>query len=225
MPSKRPPQIPSGATDPSPAPRVTSLEALRPDPLNARRRTQRSHALLERSLSEYGAARSIVIDEDGVVLAGNGTLEAAASIGIEKVLVVPADGNTLVAVQRTDLTPREKVEYAISDNRTSDLSEFDGEALEKLLELDPELDLSPFWTDEEIAALGGTDVEVDERPEPPAEALTLTLKFKTEAALQLFQQSLVQLSAALSHLPGSEERLQLVIDQWLAIRADEEAAA
>lgn len=202
------------------------LEALITDPHNARRRTQRSHSLLERSLSEYGAARSIVIDEAGTVLAGNGTLEAAASIGIERVLVVPTDGNTLVAVQRTDLTPRQKTEYGLSDNRTSDLAEFDPEALERLLELDPELDLSPFWTEEEIAALGGTPDNLgDDPPGPPAETMTLTLTFRNEAARQLFQQSLVQLSAALPELADSEERLQQVIDQWLAIRADEEAAA
>ena len=59
-----------------------------------------------RSLSpRVGAARSIVIDEDGVVLSGNATIEAAAQAGIDRVKVVEADGNEIVAVQRKGLTP------------------------------------------------------------------------------------------------------------------------
>jgi sugar lactone lactonase YvrE len=80
-------------------PTETTLEALIQDPKNARRRTQRSTAMIERSLQEFGAARSLVIDEAGMILAGNGTAEAAAAIGIEKVLVVPADGRTLIVAE------------------------------------------------------------------------------------------------------------------------------
>lgn len=205
---------------------MVGLSALKPDGLNARRRTQRSHSLLERSLSEYGAARSIVIDEEGTVLAGNGTLEAAASIGIEKVLVVPTDGNTLVAVQRTDLTPRQKTEYAISDNRSSDLSEFDPAAVQNLLALDPELDLSPFWTEDEFVALMGTGEEppAPSGPTDPGDGLKLTLTFADEAEMQAFQGQLVQLAAALPKLNRSEARLLYVIDQFLAEQADREAA-
>ena len=48
----------------------------------------------------FGAARSIVIDEGNVVLAGNGTTDAAAEAGIAHVRVVEAAGDELIAVRR-----------------------------------------------------------------------------------------------------------------------------
>jgi len=51
----------------------TTLASLRPDPNNARRHTPRNVGMIETALREVGAARSIVIDEDGVILAGNAT--------------------------------------------------------------------------------------------------------------------------------------------------------
>ncbi len=54
---------------------LTNIADLHFDKANARRRTERSHDMLQKSLQEVGAARSIVIDEDDVILAGNGTVE------------------------------------------------------------------------------------------------------------------------------------------------------
>ena len=89
--------------------------------------------MIEASLREVGAARSIVIDEDNVVMAGNGTVEAAASAGIERVKIVEADGNTLVAVRRTGLTDAQKRRLALYDNRTSELAEWELPVLTDLL--------------------------------------------------------------------------------------------
>jgi hypothetical protein len=72
---------------------------------------------------------SIVIDEDGVILAGNGTVEQAGQVGIEKVQVVDADGDTLIAVRRTGLTDEQKRKLAYYDNRTADLAEWDVEQI------------------------------------------------------------------------------------------------
>lgn len=104
-----------------------------------------------RSLEEVGAARSIVIDEDGRILAGNGTAEAAAQIGIDKVKVVEADGNTIIAVRRRGLTPAQKTALALYDNRTSDLSEFDPDILAGMLA--EGVDLSPFFYDDELKSI------------------------------------------------------------------------
>ena len=61
------------------------INDLKPDHKNARKRTDRSASLIQESLERYGAARSIVIDEDGRVLAGNGTIEGAKAAGLENV--------------------------------------------------------------------------------------------------------------------------------------------
>jgi hypothetical protein len=205
-------------------PTETTLEALIQDPKNARRRTQRSTAMIERSLQEFGAARSLVIDEAGVILAGNGTAEAAAAIGIEKVLVVPADGRTLIAVQRTDLTEAQKAEYGVADNRASDLSEFDGAALADLLEDHQTLDLSPWFTDDEFKALvQGIDPEPPpqepEPPEPgPGAGLTVQLTFPDQQALTDFQTLMGRLAAAMPEEESTEARITRAVEALLAQR-------
>jgi hypothetical protein len=201
-------------------PTVTTLEALIQDPKNARRRTQRSAGMIERSLREFGAARSLVIDESGVILAGNGTAEAAASIGIEKVLVVPADGRTLIAVQRTDLSPAQKAEYGVADNRSSDTSEFDGQALAALLDEHAELDLSPWFTPEEFKDLvEGNDETPPAPPEAPGLAgLTVQLTFPDQQALVAFQKLMGRLAEAMPEEESTEARLSRSVEALLAQR-------
>lgn len=79
---------------------MTKLNDLKPDHKNARKRTDRSASLIEESLKKYGAARSIVIDEDGRVLAGNGTIEGAKAAGLEDVRVIESDGKEIIAIKR-----------------------------------------------------------------------------------------------------------------------------
>lgn len=131
---------------------VTHLGQLKPDPQNARRHNPRNIGMIEDALREVGAARSIVIDEDGLILAGNGVVEAAAQAGIERVQVVEADGNTLVAVRRRGLTEEQKRRLALFDNRTAELAEWDEGVIAELLKLDPKA-LDGMFTDQEIAAL------------------------------------------------------------------------
>src|SRR4051812_34337822 len=108
--------------------RVTIAD-LTPDPTNRRQRTTRGAKLLTESLEQLGPARSIVIDEDNIVRAGNGVLEAAAAVGITKVQIVEADGKTLVAVRRRGLSDEDKRALAMYDNRTSELAEWVPEQL------------------------------------------------------------------------------------------------
>ena len=156
---------------------MTDLSGLKPDPRNARRRTDRSASLIAESLQRFGAARSIVIDEDGRILAGNGTVEGAKAAGISKVRIIETDGDELVAVRRSGLTEEQKVGLALADNRTSDLSEWDADMLQQLSQ---EQDLAPWFDADDLAALLGETEQVeaegltdpDDVPEPPAEPVT-----------------------------------------------------
>jgi DNA modification methylase len=107
----------------------TSIGDLVPDPENARLHNERNIGQIVRSLQEVGAARSIVIDENNQILAGNGVVDAAGIAGIEGVQVVEADGNTIIAVRRTGLTPDQKKRLALWDNRTGELALWDPEQL------------------------------------------------------------------------------------------------
>ncbi|MFN7949451.1 MAG: DNA methyltransferase [Blastocatellia bacterium] len=109
--------------------RQIHLNELTPDPLNARRHTARNIAIIEEALQEVGAARSIVIDENGVILAGNGTVEAAGSVGITQVRVVEASGNEIIAVRRTGLTQEQKRRLSLFDNRAAELAGWDPAAI------------------------------------------------------------------------------------------------
>lgn len=62
---------------------TASLETLQLDPRNARTHAQDNIDLISDSLHEVGAARSIVIDEDGVILAGNATVTATSATPLE----------------------------------------------------------------------------------------------------------------------------------------------
>ena len=156
---------------------MTSINSLHSDHKNARKRTDQSAKLIEESLKRYGAARSIVIDEDNRILAGNGTIEGAKAAGIKNVRIIETDGTEVIAVKRTGLTEDEKVGLALADNRTSDLSDWDQEMLRRLSD---EHDLAPWFEAEDLDQLlaatelppeeGKTDP--DDVPETPAEPTT-----------------------------------------------------
>lgn len=129
---------------------ATDLAQLIPDPQNARRHSARNLALIASALTEVGAARSIVVDEAGVILAGNATVEAAARAGLSRVRIVEADGSELIAVRRTGLTDAQKRRLALYDNRTSELADWDSAVLARLSD---ETDLSALWAEDELAEL------------------------------------------------------------------------
>ena len=124
----------------------SSINTLKSDHKNARKRTDRSSSLIKESLEKFGAARSIVIDEDNRILAGNGTIEGAKAAGIKNLRVIETDGQEIIAVKRTGLSEEEKVGLALADNRTSDLSDWDTEMLKQLSE---EQDLNPWFNYDE----------------------------------------------------------------------------
>jgi DNA modification methylase len=152
------------------------LTSLLPDPRNARRHTDRNVGLIVDALREVGAARSIVVDETGVVLAGNATVTAAGTAGITHVRIVEADGSELIAVRRSGLTPEQKRRLALLDNRTAELAEWDTEMLASLA---VDTDLAGLWEEDELAELlAATEAPVpllgdpEDVPDLPADPVT-----------------------------------------------------
>ena len=125
--------------------KILSLSDLKTDKRNARKHNPRNIGMIEASLRSVGAARSGVVDEDGIILAGNGTYEALVNAGIEKVRVVETDGNEWVVVQRKGLTEKQKRELALADNRAAELATWSISALEN-----QGIDLKPWFTDKEL---------------------------------------------------------------------------
>lgn len=149
---------PAGASSPVVESVDVSTLLARLDPQNARRQTQASRAALAESIGSLGLGRSVVMDADGVIRAGNGTLQAALEAGIKRAVIVRSDGSQVVAVKREDLRGERARAYALADNRTAELSEWDGERLKSAAEIVAEagIDLSGsigFTADELDAAI------------------------------------------------------------------------
>ncbi len=111
----------------SDAKQIEDITDLIPDPFNANAGTERGVYMLDISLEECGAGRSILVDKNGVVLAGNKTLERAIDLGFE-IEVVPDDGKKLLVRQRTDLdllgdgeSQKRARRLATLDNRSSEV--------------------------------------------------------------------------------------------------------
>jgi len=132
-------------------PRKKKLTTPTPDPRNARRHSDRNKSAVRASLRDSGAGRSVLLDNDDVIIAGNCAVEQATDLGIP-IRVIDSDGSELIAVRRTDLgtDDRRRAALAIADNRTTDLSEFDDAVVADILR-----DFAP----DELASAGFDPVE------------------------------------------------------------------
>jgi DNA modification methylase len=104
-----------------------AISKLTPDPNNARTHDQRNLDAIAGSLSEFGQRKPIVITQDNIIAAGNGTVEAAKSLGWTDIEVVrvPADWDA----------DRIKA-FALADNRSAELAQWDEQVMaSQLLEL------------------------------------------------------------------------------------------
>jgi 3'-phosphoadenosine 5'-phosphosulfate sulfotransferase (PAPS reductase)/FAD synthetase len=105
-----------------PAPKIKQ------DKRNYRKHSDKNKEIIKNSLVNYGAGRSILIDSENEIIAGNGVMEQAEALNIP-VKIIESDGSELIVVKRTDLKTEDKKrkELALIDNHSSDMSEFDFE--------------------------------------------------------------------------------------------------
>ena len=90
------------------------------DDKNFNKHTEYGMSLIEKSIRNNGAGRSILIDKNNRIIAGNGVTEIAGQIGLEDVQIVETDGTKIIAVKRTDidLDSKQGREMALADNAT-----------------------------------------------------------------------------------------------------------
>jgi hypothetical protein len=94
--------------------------------------------IIKESLQEIGPFRSIAIDGDDIIRAGNGVYEQAQALGM-KIRVIEASPDELIAVKRTDLTGEKAERAALYDNRAAELSEWDADILDLIKEESPQV--------------------------------------------------------------------------------------
>ncbi len=137
-----------------------SLSGIKDNPLNPRLHPARQVKALARSISEFGFVVPVLVDKDGMLIAGHGRIEAARTLKLD----------TVPAVRIEHLTPAQQRALMLADNKLTDMSMFDeGLLVEnfKLLEvegLDLDLESSAF-------SMGEIDVLLDspkqaDKPDP-----------------------------------------------------------
>ena len=121
------------------------------DPANARTHDEKNIEAIKGSLARFGQRSPIVVQKESMIVrAGNGRLQAAKDLGWTKIaaLVVDDDETTATA-------------YAIADNRTGELAQWDREALGSLLNTLDE-DLKIGWDDLDLAQFEAFEVPESE---------------------------------------------------------------
>lgn len=95
------------------------------DKNNYRNHSDKNKKLIKKSLENCGAGRSIVIDSENEIIAGNGIYEQAQKLGL-KTKIIETDGSELVVVKRIDLKTdsRKRKELALADNAIADKVEW-----------------------------------------------------------------------------------------------------
>ncbi len=176
-----------------------TLKDLVLDNKNARRHNEKNMSVITDSLHEVGAARSIVIDENNEVMAGNGVTEGAAIVGLEDVVIVDVPGDKLVAVRRTGLTEEQKRLLKLYDNRATDLSDFDPQMMAQILADDPSIAQSLRLLDKEVEAImAKADYDIGEgyeQEEPELQSDNMVEIRCTTEMLEMMQPTLTEWEA------------------------------
>ena len=121
------------------------------DSKNYRVHPDKNKMIIDKSLKELGAGRSILIDSENEIIAGNGVFEQAEKQNI-KIKIVETDGTELIAVKRTDLKTNDKKrkKLALIDNHSTDTSNFDFEVINVDFE---EVELEEWGVEESLINL------------------------------------------------------------------------
>lgn len=153
---------------------TVAVNSISQDPANLRKHGERNIDAIVASLRKFGQQHPIVIDNKGIILSGNGRYMAAVKLGWQEIEVV-----------ESSLTGSSATAYAIADNRTAELAEWDTTALAETLRAlqSEEFDTDAAgYSESEIDALveglgseflaGDKEIIEDAIPEPPVDPIT-----------------------------------------------------
>ena len=146
------------------------------DGKNFNKHSEYGMGLLEKSVSKFGMGRSILVDKNNRIIAGNGITETAGNIGIEQVRFIDTDGQEIIAVRRNDidLDSPEGREMALADNATSEANlKWDKVAIAEEL-------------GQEIAEGWGLEAGQDIDEAEDTQTLEINVRFKSEDECRLW---------------------------------------
>jgi len=169
------------------------IDSFHHDPHNARLHPERNAAALRASLEQYGQMKPIVVQKQGMIIrAGNGLVEAARELGWEQVAAVVFEAEDLRAIG-----------FALADNRTAELSEWDPIELSAMVDVLEDCDLIGWEPPELEALLGNAEIVIpeDAGPADPDDGVgdvVVEIRFSVE----IRDEALAAIKGALSSFDG-----------------------
>lgn len=135
------------------------------------------------SIREFGFKVPVIIDGDGVIVAGHTRVRAAEMLGLKTIPCVIAD----------DLTPEQIKAFRIADNKTAELAAWDMEKLEQELQEITNIDMSAFGFTDEQEEEAEKDTTYTDKVQIPqyeitGESVTLADCLKEEKANELAEE-------------------------------------
>ena len=169
--------------------RDADLSELIPDNKNFNRHTEFGMQCLENSIRANKFGRSVLVDKDNRIIAGNGVVETAAAIGETKIKIVETTGDELVVVKRTDLSLDSKAgrEMALADNSVAavDLDLNEDEIRKAVEDFNIDAEKYGYNLEQEIK-------ETDMQPDEEHQRYRLQLDFTDEDSMRHCYQDLMR---------------------------------
>jgi len=145
--------------------KIKTVHDLEFDKQNFNKGNEQGKSLIKKSITEHGTGRSILVDKNAKIIAGNKTTENFKELGFEKVKIVKAMPDELVVVQRDDIdldTPQGRA-MALADNKTSEANlEWDFEIMQEELPTEMLEDWGIELLEDEIEAVEDDYTEPDD---------------------------------------------------------------
>ena len=184
---------------------TVAIESLALDPQNARTHSKRNLDAISASLNKFGQRKPIVV-HNGVVIAGNGTLEAAKLLGWKEISISKCPDEWDVETAKA---------YALADNRSAELAEWDESVLvSQLVDLDKN-----GW---DIGGLGFTSEDMKEMQK--GEQIFGDDKNAYTSVVNIPQYQIVGDKPALEELTDTTKHIDLCSDILLSDLAEDEKA-
>lgn len=116
------------------------MAVLKFDKKNFRSHSLENKEIIKTSLEECGAGRSILVDNEENIIAGNGVYKEAKNQNIP-IRIIETDGSELIVVKRKDISPEDKKreKLAFYDNLAGDNVTWDHSKLEQSQAITAEL--------------------------------------------------------------------------------------
>ena len=188
------------------------IEAVRPYPNNPRN-NKKAVAAVAASIKEFGFKVPIVVDTAGVIITGHTRREAAISLGMKTVPVIVAD----------DLTEAQIRAFRLADNKVSEFSEWDEDALaEELAQLDEAalgIDMADVGFEMEDAPSAddfSDDFTLPDNGRPEMCTCTFTLHYRQKELIEYVLAKLpdAEITEKFSNPNRDGSALYTVVKQW-----------